>query len=167
MLNRRIRNLATLALSITALIAGLALTAGPASAAANPCTSGCFLQNLYTSSSGSGLYIYGTGHNQDLRSSFDNGDGFLFTFKSGNWGIIQDENPASGAVGECWNTNGTAIGLDSCPAGDTNEYFQFVQDGNYWLIESDRTGQYIAADRNGNPIYFTTGVNDTSLWAAF
>ena len=43
MLNRRIRNLATLALSITALIAGLALTAGPASAAANPCTSGCFL----------------------------------------------------------------------------------------------------------------------------
>jgi hypothetical protein len=91
----------------------------------------------------------------------------LFTPKDGNWGIIQDENVYIPAYGECWNTNGTAIGLDSCPVDDTNEWFEFVQHGNYWLIKSYRTGQYVGADRDGEPIYFTTGVNDTSLWSAF
>lgn len=167
MRNHRIRNLAVFAM---AALAGSLWTAGSASAATPPCSppGGCFFQNLYSSGGNHGLYAVGQGHNQDILSNWTGagtgGNIWSFTGKSGNWGIIQ--NQSGGAVqGECWNTNGSAISLDSCPSGDTNEYFEFVLDGNYWLIKSYRTGAYVAADRSGQPIYFTTGVNDTSLWS--
>lgn len=150
------------------LVAGSVLTASPASAQPGQCFSsegGCFLYNLYTSGSASHLYILGDGHNNSLYSYFDYADVFGFTPKDGNWGILQDRVCYyASSCGLCWNTNGTVIALDSCPSGDTNEYFEWVQHGDSWLIKSYRTGRYVAADRNGGAIYFTSGVNDTSLW---
>jgi hypothetical protein len=173
MLNRAIRNLAIFALPMAALLVGSVLTAGPASAQPIVCDPGysCVLENLYVNPLGPGLYIVGTGHNNPLigqdGDGYDWGHDFTFTnVDSSPWGIIQDVTPGSSTYGECWNTNGTAIGLDSCPSDDTNEYFEFVLDGNYWLIQSYRTGEYIAADSTFGALYFTTGVNDTSLWSA-
>jgi hypothetical protein len=168
MLNRRIRNLALSVLPMAALLGGSVLNAGSASASpANPPCSppgACFFQNLYSSGSNHGLFALGQGHNQDIVSNWTTGSLWSYTGKSGVWGIIQNDD--GGPVqGECWNTNGTAIGLDSCPSGDTNEYFDFVIHGNYWLIESYRTGEYVATDHSGQNLYFTPYVNDTSLWS--
>lgn len=162
MLNRAIRKLAMFALPTAALLVAGVLTAGPASAAQSfPCGI-CFFKNLY----GTGLYIVGNGHNNPLLVEGDAADLFdaLPTAPLSQYSTIEEAEPGSSAFGECWNTNGTVIGLDSCPSGDTNEYFEFVLDGNYWLIQSLRTGLYVAADSVGGRLYFTSGKNDTSLW---
>jgi hypothetical protein len=172
MLNRKIRNLAVLALPAALLVAS-ALTATPASAVADPgaCEGlgGCYLKNLHSNGTpGSGLWIEGHGHNNSLLSSYTNRNPFGFGEITGSdWGYLTEWNLLAGEWGECWNTNGRVIGLDSCPAHDTNEYFRFLQHGNYWLIQSYRTGEYVAAAGNNGDLYFTTGVNDTSLWSLY
>lgn len=175
MLNRKVPNRAVLGLPVALLVAAVltaipasVLTATPASAAAagaNPCGTigvfGCVPKNLYSKGSVRGLWIGDNGHNNPIFGSTSHRDRFVFNPINGNWGTIS----VAEIFNECWNTNGSVIGLDSCPVNDTNEWFQFVQHGNDWLIQSKRTGQYVAADRDGGDLYFTTGVNDTSLWS--
>jgi hypothetical protein len=154
--------------SSLALLMGLVVTANPAAAQPSACNAGtgCILANLWDlSTTGGGLAIEGNGHNNDLTASpLDEhiGTSFEFIPTSYGYGVLHQVTNFF----LCWNTNGSAIGLDSCPSVDTNEWFEFIQYGNYWLIKSWRTDLYVAATNSpsGNNLYFTSGINDTSLW---
>jgi hypothetical protein len=148
--------------SSLALLMSFVLTADPASAQPEQCYDGCFLANLWDG----GLVINGLVHNDPLFTyplSYDEADGYIFaSVGHGTFGTLK-----AVANGLCWNAvSKTDISLDSCPSGDTNEWFSFTQHGNYWLIYSYRFNEWVAADgnANGGDLYVTTGENDTSFW---
>jgi hypothetical protein len=158
----------------TALLAGSVLTASPASATTygppEACTvaDGCLLTNLYDG----GLGIWGDTHGETLQALSGNAEPFLWIDAHENvWGLMKSGvNPSV-----CWNTDSASktIALDSCQPGDTNEWFDFVKSGNYWLIHSWAHGNTlnVAGDNgsgtNASDLYFTSGVNDTSLWSGY
>jgi hypothetical protein len=158
-------------------VLGLALT-GPVSAAttssqsrATPAQSdqpdqciqgngGCLLFNLDDDHD---LGINGLTHGQRLfGEAYPNADYYSFVQKDGSWGWM-----VSNQTGLCWNQAHGAVYLDSCVAPDANEYFDFVADGNYWLIHNYAEGNTLnvaATTSNSGWLYFTSGANDTSLW---
>lgn len=170
--SNRIRFRWLLAILVMPLL-GLAL-AGPASAATTSSQSratpaqieqpdqclqgygGCYLYNLYDGDLG----INGSTHGQRLYSlPYPNAAGYSFVQKDGSWGWI-----VSNVSGLCWNQAHGALYLDSCVAPDANEYFDFVAYGSYWRIHNYAEGNTLNVAADGGDLYFTSGVNDTSLW---
>jgi hypothetical protein len=119
-----------------------------------------------------GLGIWGDTHGETLQALSGNAEGFKWINEDGDiWGLMQSTvNPSV-----CWNTDSASgtIGLDSCQSSDTNEWFDFVQSGSYWLIHNWAHGNTLnVAGDNGSgssasDLYFTSGVNDTSLWSGY
>jgi hypothetical protein len=153
------------------LLMGLLVTANAASASTAPCSETCLFNNFWDQSyTGGGLYILGSTHNEDLVGfPVDNGMGEanVYEFVPTSGGLGQDgygtlhlnTDPSL-----CWNAANGSVALDSCPSNDGNELFSFTQSGANYRIYSYRYGEWVAADNIGQPLYFTTGDNDTSLW---
>jgi hypothetical protein len=145
-----------------ALLGGFGATAASAqpssrAAVSATCSPGCFLRNLYFG----GTSINGYAHGDRLYGEYEVGMEYTYVQKDGAWGWMRSD-----ISGLCWNEAGGNVYLDSCVAPDAHEYFEFVRSGNYWLIKNyaEGLGLNLAASSDGVPVYFTSGVNDTSLW---
>jgi hypothetical protein len=164
----RFLSLALGLIATLALLAGSGATAASAqpSSLAQPTqcelpNSGCFLENLWNG----GLLINGYAHGARLFGEpWPTAIGYSYVQEDGLWGLMK-----ANISGLCWNESGQRVYLDSCHSLDHNELFAFVRSGNYWLIKNYAlgTGLNLAAAHAGTPLYFTSGVNDTSLWSGF
>src|ERR1700733_24910 len=153
----------SLILGLTATAALLVgFSASSASAQPDQCIAGyggCYLENLWDG----GLLVNGETHNETLYGEpWPNADGYSYVQKDGSWGWMRSNKDPS----LCWNEVDKKVYLDSCVAPDAHEYFEFVPSGSYWLIKNYAEGLTLnlAASGDGDNLYFTSGVNDTSLW---
>jgi hypothetical protein len=85
---------------------------------------------------GNGLWITGSAHGQDLKGTTSAADAQAYHYypQSGA-GVGYDALAPSNGL--CWNTialAGDAIGIDSCPANDTNEWFAIPPSGTRGYI---------------------------------
>ena len=151
------------------LAGGSVLTSSPAWAQPVKCDSSCFLHNLVTATCpGIGtenLNIFGEVHNGPLVSDPCDAEGYTDVPKDGAWVWMR-----SLVNGECWNESGGRVYLDSC-VYDHNELFDFVacpHAPHYWCIHNYALGNTLnlAGNRTSGDLYFTSGDNHTSEWAA-
>jgi hypothetical protein len=152
-----------------ALAAAIGLPASPAEAQSNCDFSlgqACYLQNVV------GFYAAGDTHGETVGADSGNGTRYVYRAYEASGGVTNGyiTNTADTL---CWNldTSTNEIGLDSCPAGDSNEMFAMVPcaDGSWCINSLDYGGNYkLYADVNGNPLQLVTGkgINDYDTWYA-
>jgi hypothetical protein len=152
-------------------IAGLAIM-GAAGASAAPAHQAAHARMMtvtpstadpYTFENANGLWIVGSVHGLNLVGSTVSGTAYVQ--------YPQPDAPGYYAYSIndlCWNTlggSGDPVGMDSCPSGDSNEWFLTPPTGGFGYIET-WSGLCIWGAGNGKTLFLKacSGSNNRDLW---
>jgi hypothetical protein len=169
----RLRSLVTAA-AVTALplmLGGVAASASPTVPAAPPRTAPVTRAvqaapaDPYEFGNVNGLRIVGDTHGENLigRNDVSHGTPYVQYSKGHGWYTYSANNL-------CWNTlggSGDPIGMDSCPSGDTNEWFATPPvDGGAYVYLKNWHGLCIWGAGNGKTLFLKacSPTNNRDLW---
>jgi hypothetical protein len=108
------------------------------------------------------LWILGGTHGKDLMGSTSGGSAYV-QYSQGDGFYTYSLNDF------CWNTlgeAGDAIGMDSCPSGDENEWFETLQEsGSYVYIVNEVDSLCIWGAGNGKALFLQAcSFNNRDIW---
>jgi hypothetical protein len=159
-------------------IAGLAIM-GATGASAAPVHQAAHARTMTAASSGAdplefvngnGLWIEGGPHGSDLKGTTDPDDATAYHY------YPQSAAPGYYAYaptnGLCWNTlaaAGDEIGIDSCPANDTNEWFTSPDDNYEMIAVYNDPSNCVWGAGNGKTLVIEpcSSTNERDLWVQY